>query len=652
MLINENIPLDAMYKQRRDYVIVALTGITGSGCSKFAELMASSFSEWADKDLIRSDKHIAKMLYSNDKQEVVFARKYLACFNVCDKQYKTTFTIIQYRNVLLMHSMLELVEKYGSYDETLSALSRMISGKFGLSLAEKPTDLRYDVDRDFSSELLKALGFNDLLYSLVTDVIIGRDNLWSLYSSPLFESFCTALYKCMKQRDYYCKNFFVHRLGCSIRATGGCESTHEMNMESDNKHVFCVIELINDIIKSYHDTNPKKERKFVIDSIRNSLEILFLRERYSAFYTIALHNDGQEERCVNDKLADYIEDEEHRSRVCQNIMELSKVEKKMGDFENGLLFSPDLSRCVTESEIHISFNDNASLQNDGQNKELTTCSFYSYGEQWMKFYALIMRPGLITPTRDERCMSMAYVAKFNSGCISRQVGCTIVDGNYAVQSIGWNDPPSTQLPCNLRYADEVIDEVERKKLNGEVDGKPLYRIYSKFECDDKTKYEVKYKDTKVNFKATGFCNCLNHEIRAAVTEKLHENGLPYSYCFRSRYNTYKGEKDQVNTRSLHAEENTMLQIASRGGVGLKGGTMYVTASPCVLCSKKAYQIGIRDIVYLDPYTDIAPDLILSCGFDVPNLRPFRGAIGSTFYKLYQPFMPYKDELSIWEKTIE
>ena len=96
----------------------------------------------------------------------------------------------------------------------------------------------------------------------------------------------------------------------------------------------------------------------------------------------------------------------------------------------------------------------------------------------------------------------------------------------------------------------------------------------------------------------------------------------------------------------------MLRLARQGGIGLNGGTMYVTASPCVLCSKKAYQIGIRDIVYLDPYTDIAPDLILNCGYDIPRLRAFRGAIGGTFYKLYQPFIPYKDELKIWEETME
>lgn len=80
--------------------------------------------------------------------------------------------------------------------------------------------------------------------------------------------------------------------------------------------------------------------------------------------------------------------------------------------------------------------------------------------------------------------------------------------------------------------------------------------------------------------------------------------------------------------------------------------MYVTASPCVLCSKKAFQIGIREIVYLDPYTDIAPDLILRCGWNTPKLKAFKGAIGVTFYKLYRPFMPYKDEIAIFDRSFQ
>ena len=39
----QNIPVEKMYEQRQNFTIVALTGITGSGCSDFAELMHSQF---------------------------------------------------------------------------------------------------------------------------------------------------------------------------------------------------------------------------------------------------------------------------------------------------------------------------------------------------------------------------------------------------------------------------------------------------------------------------------------------------------------------------------------------------------------------------------------------------------------------------------
>lgn len=74
----------------------------------------------------------------------------------------------------------------------------------------------------------------------------------------------------------------------------------------------------------------------------------------------------------------------------------------------------------------------------------------------------------------------------------------------------------------------------------------------------------------------------------------------------------------------------MLRITKSRGQGLDGGIMYVTTSPCVPCSKKAFQIGITEIVYLDPCTDIAPELILSCGYGQPKVRLFMGAIGESF----------------------
>ena len=418
------------------------------------------------------------------------------------------------------------------------------------------------------------------------------------------------------------------------------------------------------IIKGYHLNDKMSKRRFVIDSVRNSLEILYLRERYNAFYMVAIHNDGHEMDLLREKVSHYA-DGERLDAICANIAELSCEENKMDDFEHGQFFAPDLQRCVSESELHIAYNTIENLARkeeelkerrveeddfDESELEFSTYSFYTYGEQWMKYSALISRPGLVTPTRDERCMSIAYVAKFNSGCISRQVGCCIIDKENAVQSVGWNDPPAPQLPCNLRDAEELLMAKAGYDASTDKDDHELYKIYSKFELADTRDYPKHDENgNQIGSYGKGFCNSMQNECRKEVFDRLNGSGLKYAYCFRSRYNTYKENKDAVNTRSLHAEENTMLRLARQGGMGLNGGTMYVTASPCVLCSKKAYQIGIRDIVYLDPYTDIAPDLILNCGYDSPRLRAFRGAIGGTFYKLYQPFIPYKDELKIWEE---
>lgn len=75
--------------------------------------------------------------------------------------------------------------------------------------------------------------------------------------------------------------------------------------------------------------------------------------------------------------------------------------------------------------------------------------------------------------------------------------------------------------------------------------------------------------------------------------------------------------------------------------------MFTTASPCELCAKKAYQLGISKIVFIDPYPGIASSHILSSGENSPELSLFRGAVGSAFHKLYQPFMPFKDELDMY-----
>lgn len=54
--------------------------------------------------------------------------------------------------------------------------------------------------------------------------------------------------------------------------------------------------------------------------------------------------------------------------------------------------------------------------------------------------------------------------------------------------------------------------------------------------------------------------------------------------------------------TIHAEANAILQ-AAKNGVGIDGGTMYTTASPCWSCFKMIANANIRRMVYGEFYRD-------------------------------------------------
>lgn len=100
-------------------------------------------------------------------------------------------------------------------------------------------------------------------------------------------------------------------------------------------------------------------------------------------------------------------------------------------------------------------------------------------------------------------------------------------------------------------------------------------------------------------------------------------------------------------RFFHTLENAFLQISKYGGAKIQGGKLFTTASPCELCSKKAYQLGIKEIYYIDPYPGISKSHVLTFGKnDNPKMIFFQGAIGNAYISLYAPRMPYKDEISL------
>jgi deoxycytidylate deaminase len=291
-----------------------------------------------------------------------------------------------------------------------------------------------------------------------------------------------------------------------------------------------------------------------------------------------------------------------------------------GDFS-----APDIENCIQKSGYHIFYTN-----------DFDKYSGYFEGEtqmgvnldiQLVKFISLLFQSGIITPTAFERNMQIAFNAKANSGCISRQVGAVITDANHAVKSIGWNDVAANQIPCKLRDLTNIANDKNpehfsdfEKGLNGNYKDGETFK-------------------TKVTF-----------ELKSIDIDQL--NGKNCAFCFKTFHNVFEGMSNQVHTRSLHAEENAMLQLTKYGGQGVENGILYTTASPCELCSKKAFQLGIREVIYIDPYPGIATNHILKSGKTKnsnPKLKMFRGAVGTTFHKLYEPIISYKDELNILAK---
>ena len=70
---------------------------------------------------------------------------------------------------------------------------------------------------------------------------------------------------------------------------------------------------------------------------------------------------------------------------------------------------------------------------------------------------------------------------------------------------------------------------------------------------------------------------------------------------------------------LHAEANALTKVA-RSNNSSEGGTLYVTASPCMECSKLIIQSGIKRVVFSDLYRiQDGLDLLRKAGIKVVHM---------------------------------
>ncbi|MDW7691573.1 hypothetical protein R9C00_17500 [Flammeovirgaceae bacterium SG7u.111] len=626
--------LAELYKLRRNFSIIGLTGRTGSGCSKIAELLSSDFNNLK--------KGIRKL---SDINDVLAKRKHSICFNYLsfDKNWQP-FEIIKYKDILLFYLI-------SYYTQDYKALKKILEKFYRENRNEDNSKVVNKVSKEINGLLLNSSLVNDIEgYKGDFSTIKTKEDLAKLHDEFFgddFKNLSSKVFVILEEHGYFRRSYLLHHLSCNIRQSGNPLNSKEIH---DINYIYTLAQLTNRLIKSKKQYNDQigVPTKIVIDSLRNSLEIMFFKERYSGFYMLATKDGDNRLKSRLEHRVKTKQLNEDITTLIENIIDLDSVEYKTSDHSKGVFSSPDVYNCIQKSDIHIINHRLQDIKDSDKND-----SFFTREEQLLKFISLIQQPGIITPSSSERCMQVAFNAKLNSGCISRQVGAVVSDEFYSIKAVGWNDVPSGQTPCNLRSADDY----RTKKLDE--------NHYSKFERGeelDKVDIDFKYK----NKEPKTFPGAIKEYFRGSDTSRKNNdlNGKNCSFCFKTIHNHFEGEKNQVHTKSLHAEENAMLQISKYGGQGLKNGILFTTASPCELCSKKATQLGVNKIYYIDPYPGISEPQILSYNRNKKlKLIQFNGAIGKSYSKLYEPFMAYKDEVTImlenspstktiWENSIE
>lgn len=556
--------LEELYDLRSNFLIIGLTGRLGSGCSSTAELLVKD-------DFSQCGFPIPEYNNFESNEE----RKYRITHTFLKENWQG-FTLIRASDIIVTLLLKEDFDKIRDFLLDVYSNQKDVVGKIYDSIKDKFEEV---------SRIARNLFLADKNYEFVEDAYkeILQNNIISDFSTTLKDAF-KPLTSSIASSPF--QNF-----GDNIRKTGSPINNGEQN--TNLKNAYIISDLIKQLIKQYRKSGKRKVR-IVIDSIRNSFEARYFRERYSAFYLFAVNTE-------NEYRFSRLTGEFNKEQIKNLDVEYDKDLKISETF-----YKQDIKSCIQMADVYLyNPNDNA---DGGDTKRTLKISI-------VRYLSLIYQPGIITPTPEERTMQIAYTAKYNSGCISRQVGAVITDKFFSIKSTGWNNTPEGQTPCLLRNAEDLINNTDSKSFSSYEKGAVVKEM-----------------------------------VNQAVVMKDRSNlvGRNLCFCFKQVQNVIESQKNQVHTRALHAEENAMLQISKYGGEGIKDGHLFSTASPCELCSKKAYQLGIKKIYYIDPYPGISSEQILDSGADnsKPKLILFNGAVGKAYHSIFEPFMSYKDELDL------
>lgn len=367
-------------------------------------------------------------------------------------------------------------------------------------------------------------------------------------------------------------------------------------------------------LKEAEDELKQQGRKpagLAVDGIRNTAEVQALRA-WPHFYLLAVqaNKELREQRVLA------------KADRCKTADEFQKADER--DAEEQKAHGQQVTRCNYLADIIVINEHGISPDAQLERQKYISEKLYNPYTMLIEHLAKGESPKESRAKPGEALMTLAYVESRRSSCVKRQVGAVIATKDGDVVSAGHNDVPDASSPCieDPRYGWCARDCVQEKV------GQRLKYCPS---CGKKVKIKIKCQQCGIGIdhfaKRCPKCKAdvdLSYQCSRCETEVFEE--------FLPGASEGKTGKLLDICRSLHAEENAILNL-SRTGVRLpEGAVLYSTTFPCNLCANKIVAVGIRTVCYAEPYTMKEAEVVF--GKKGVTLCRFEGVKSNAFFRLY------------------
>ncbi len=262
--------------------------------------------------------------------------------------------------------------------------------------------------------------------------------------------------------------------------------------------------------------------------------------------------------------------------------------------------------------------------------------------QLRRFIQLIHGINGVTPTKEEYGMYVAYAAALRSGCLSRQVGASIMNAEGAIVATGRNDVP--KAGGGLYGPESGKDDARCVKLESGYCHNDLH----------KQKLAGEVRDVVKSILGEHVANMEWPDGKEELLKKLNIDELSKKVSNVVHDETRLGSLIEFS-RSIHAEMDAIVSLAMKGDSSTKGTTLFTYTFPCHNCARHIVAAGISTVFYLEPYEKslaltlhddaIAIDGIGQEPFDGKKVRfvHFEGVAPRQYLNMFSPSGDRKDE---------